>query len=193
MPTVEIHNHAVENLRFIRETMERASAFTAVPGVGGMVMGATAIGAAAIAARTRTADEWLLVWLAELVLALAIGIYTMVRKARRTGASLDSTPARKFALSFAPPVIAGALLTLALRNAGAVSIIPGMWMCMYGVGIAGAGVFSVRVVPEMGGAFLLAGALALVAPPAWGNLLLGAVFGGLHLIFGFIIARRYGG
>jgi hypothetical protein len=193
MATVEIHSHAVENLRYIRETMERASAFTAVPGKGGMIMGASAVAAAVIASRMRSADAWLLVWLAELVVALVIGAAALVRKARRTGIPLDSSPARKFALAFAPPLLAGALLTWGLWNSGAVELIPGLWMCLYGVAVAGAGAFSVRVVPEMGGAFLIIGAAALVAPPAWGNILLGAGFGGLHLIFGFIIARRYGG
>ena len=193
MPTVEIHDHAVENLRYIRETMERASSFTAVPGFGGMVMGATAILAAAIAARTRTDAEWLAVWLSELVVASVVGAVATVWKARRIGIPLDSSPARKFALAFAPPVVSSALLTLALWNHGALALIPGLWLCSYGVAIAGAGAFSVRVVPEMGGAFLAFGAVALFAPQPWGNTLLGVAFGGLHLIFGFIIARRYGG
>jgi hypothetical protein len=193
MPTVEIHSHAVENLRYIRETMERASAFTAVPGNGGMLMGASAILAAFIASRMQTAGEWLLVWLAELMVAFLIGAVTTVRKARRIGIPLDSSPARKFALAFAPPLLAGALLTLALWNSGAVAIIPGLWLSLYGVAIVGAGAFSVRVVPEMGCAFMIFGALALFAPPHWGNTLLGVAFGGLHLGFGFVIARRYGG
>lgn len=193
MATVEMHSHAVENLQFIRETMERASAFTAVPGKGGMAIGLSAIVAATIAARTTTPEGWMAVWLAELVTAFLIGVVAIVSKARRIDIPLDSSPARKFVLAFAPPLVAGALLTLALWNAGAIAVIPGLWLCLYGVAIAGAGAFSVRIIPEMGGAFLVFGAITLFAPPAWSNALLGTGFGGLHLVFGYIIARRYGG
>jgi hypothetical protein len=40
---------------------------------------------------------------------------------------------------------------------------------------------------------MFAGVLALLAPATWGNLLLAAGFGGLHIIFGILIARKYGG
>lgn len=193
MAPVEIHSHAIENLRFIRDTMERASAFTAVPGRGGMAMGATALVASWIAARQQTADAWLMVWLAEMLVALGIGAFATVRKARRTDASLASAPARKFALAFAPPLVAGALITAALWRTGVVDLLPGVWLSLYGVAVAGAGVFSVRIVPAMGGAFLACGAIALAAPATWAATCLAGGFGGLHLVFGFIIARRYGG
>ena len=193
MAPVDIHSHAVENLRFIRDTMERASAFTAVPGRGGMAMGATALAASWIASRQLTAEAWLAVWLVEVALALSIGTVATVRKARRTDASLVSEPARKFALAFTPPLVAGALLTAALWRIGAVEVLPGLWLCLYGVAVAAAGVFSVRIVPAMGGAFLVCGTVALFAPVLWANACLAAGFGGLHLIFGFLIARRYGG
>jgi hypothetical protein len=193
MATVELHSHAAENLRYIRETMERASAFTAVPGKGGMLMGVTAVVACAAAAGVQTAWDWLLIWLVEGLIAFAIGSFATVRKARRTGTALDSAPARKFVLAFAPPVLAGGLLTYALWQAGALAVLPGLWLCLYGIAVTGAGAFSVRVVPEMGLAFLLLGALTLMAPAGWGNTLLGCGFGGLHILFGAMIARRYGG
>lgn len=193
MAPVEIHSHAVENLRYIRETMERASAFTAVPGFGGMAMGATAIVASWLASRQVTAEGWITVWLAEVALALAIGIAASVQKAGRTGTSVFSAPARKFALAFTPPILAGAVLTAALWRVGALEVLPGMWLWLYGVAVIGAGVFSVRIVPAMGAAFIACGTVALFAPPTWGNTFLAAGFGGLHLLFGYIIARRYGG
>ncbi|MGH7938369.1 MAG: hypothetical protein ACREFG_07670, partial [Chthoniobacterales bacterium] len=87
----------LEQLRFIWQTMESAGSFTAVPGVGQMVIGATALVAAVLASREAgVTTRWVEIWLLESVIALAIAIVTMVRKAGRAGQSLVSGPARKF-------------------------------------------------------------------------------------------------
>jgi hypothetical protein len=190
---VGIHSHAIDNLRYIRETMERAGAFTAVPGWGGFVMGLTAALAAVVASRQRTQEAWLAVWLAEGAFALAIGVLAMHRKAKAANLSLWSTPARKFLFSFVPATVAGAVLTFGLYRAGMTGAIPGVWLLLYGTGVVTGGTFSVPAVPVMGVCFMLEGALAVFAPVKWGDALLGLGFGGLHMVFGVVIARRYGG
>lgn len=185
--------HALENLRFIRQTLERAGSFTAVPGWGGVLMGATALAAAGLAAREPALRGWLAVWLAEAGLAFAIGLAAMALKARAAGQSLLSGPARKFALALSPPLVAGALLTAVLYPSGLGLRLPGVWLLLYGAAVVTGGAFSVRVVPLMGLCFMLLGAGALFTPATWGNAWLAAGFGGLHILFGFVIARRYGG
>lgn len=188
-----LHARAMDNLSFIRSTMERATAFTAVPGWGGVAMGVTALAATAAAQGRETRGEWLVVWLAASVLALAIGGWSMLVKARRAGTSVFSYSGRRFVLSYVPPLAVGGLLTLALVRAGLYSALPGTWLLLYGTGVVTGGAFSVRVVPIMGLCFMALGSIALLAPPAWGQWLMAAGFGGLHIIFGLIIARRYGG
>jgi hypothetical protein len=188
-----LHDRAMDNLRFIRETMERASSFTAVPGWGGVVMGATALCATFIASQQPTRNLWLATWMVEALLALVIGGWAMDRKARRVETPLLSGPGRKFAFSYAPPILVGMLLTIVLYRAGMANALPGMWLLLYGTGVVTGGAFSVKIVPVMGLCFMLLGALALFAPAAWGNYLMAAGFGGLHIIFGIIIARRHGG
>lgn len=183
----------MDHLRFIRDMMESASAFTAVPGWGGVAMGISALVAAVFAARQHSTEAWLATWFAEGMLAMAIGVLTMKYKAEKAGEPLLTAPARKFAFSFAPPLAAGALLTIILYRAGVVDAIPGAWLLMYGTGIVTGGAFSVRVVPVMGLCFMALGAVALFCPLAWGTAFLGAGFGGLHILFGVIIARRHGG
>lgn len=185
--------HAVENLRFIRETMERSASFTAVPGRGGMLMGLTALCAAALAARQASVHAWLVVWVLAAAVALLIGALAIIRKARTANLPIVSGPSRKFALSLAPPLAAGALLTVGFFRAGMMGAIPGMWLLLYGAGVIAGGSFSVRIVPVMGLCFMVAGAAALFSPMAWGNYYLAAGFGGLHILFGSVIARRYGG
>jgi len=190
---VSLQSHAMDNLKFIRETMERAGSFTAVPGWGGVAMGLTALASALLASRQSTSRAWLETWLIEGSLAIALGVLFMWRKASAAGLPLWSSPARKFVFSFVPPLIAGAALTIVLWQAGLQAVIPGVWLMLYGTGVITGGAFSVPVVPVMGACFLAAGALATFAPAAWGDFWLGLGFGGLHILFGFVIARRYGG
>ena len=181
------------DLRFIRDTMERSSAFTAVSGWGQVLLGATAIVAATIAARQVSSFAWLRVWLGEGLLAAAIGLLACTWKANRRGLPLFSGPARKVALGLAPPLVAGAFLTFVLLRAGVESALPATWLLLYGAGIMTGGAFSVPIVPVMGLCFMLLGGLAVLGPAAWGNWFLAAGFGGLHILFGFFIARRHGG
>src|SRR5437762_1592310 len=188
-----LHDRAMDNLRYIRETMERASAFTAVPGWGQVAIGITALAATYIAAQQPTAKAWLFTWLTEAIIALLISGWSMDRKARATSTPLLSGPGRKVAFSLSPPMVVGALLTVVLFRAKMTSVIPGMWLLLYGTGVVTGGMYSVGVVPVMGICFMILGAVGLFTPAAWSNWLMAAGFGGLHIIFGTIIARKYGG
>jgi hypothetical protein len=194
---IPLHAHAIDNLRYIRETMERAGSFTAVPGWGGVAMGVSAILASFIAAQQSSMGAWIITWMIESVVAIAIGILAMWRKSVRAGLPMWSAPARKFVFSFVPPLAVGAALTFVLWRAGAPTAIPGMWLMLYGTGVVTGGAFSVRVVPVMGACFLIEGALAIFLPLSgslpWKDFWLALGFGGLHVVFGTIIARRYGG
>lgn len=192
-PSDSLHGRAMENLRFIRETMESASSFTAVPGWGGVVIGITALIAAALAKRVNDEHEWMYIWGCELPLALLIGAWTVKRKAGVTRLKLLGASGRKFILSFAPPLITGAALSIALARLGAYDALPGMWLLLYGTGVLTGGAFSIKIVPVMGVCFMAVGLLALLAPIAWGNFLMAVGFGCLHIVFGLIIARRHGG
>lgn len=190
---VGLHTQAMDNLRFIRSTMESAGSFTAVPGRGGIVMGGTAVFAAFAAHLAANPANWLMVWMAEAVLALAIGLAFSYRKATQNSTPLLSKPFRRFVLGVAPSVFAGALLTLVFYQGGLNHLLPAMWLLLYGAGITAGGAFSVRVVPVMGMSFLALGTVATLAPARFADTLLAVGFGGFHILFGWIIARRYGG
>ena len=190
-----IHEHAIENLRVIRETMERAgSSFTSIPGWGGFVIGLTAAAAAYLAQRV-VADPlaWLRIWLIEAAVAAVIGAVTIWLKWRRTATPFMSGAARRFFVSYFAPLIAGAVLTWSLQHRGSFDPIPAAWLLLYGSAFVSSGAFSIRVIPAMGVCYMLLGILAALVRLPVGNLILGAGFGGLHVIFGLIIARRYGG
>lgn len=173
--------------------MERAGSFTAVPGWGGMIMGATALGAAWVASRAISAEAWLATWLIESVVAFVVGCFAIRAKAIRSKIPLFDGSARRFAMTLAPPLAAGAIATVALARLGQIGILPGLWLLLYGAGVVTGGAASVRAVPMMGLGLMGLGTLALFSPPAWGNGYLAGGFGGLQILFGLYIARRHGG
>jgi hypothetical protein len=188
-----LHERAMDNLKYIRETMERATAFTAISGWGLVAIGITALAATAVSVPQKTFKAWLTVWVAEALIALLIAGWSMDRKARAAKMPLLSGPGRKVAFSLSPPLLAGAIVTVVLSRAGLINAIPGLWLLLYGTGVVTGGMFSVSAVPIMGLCFMALGAAAFLAPAAFAGWLMAAGFGGLHIVFGVIIARRYGG
>ena len=188
-----LHDRAMDNLQYIRETMERASAFTGVPGWGQVAIGVTALASSFFAAQQKSFTNWLAIWCAEAVVALLIAGWSMDRKARAAKMPLLSGPGRKVAFSLSPPLFAGGLITVVLYRAGLTNAIPGLWLLLYGTGVVTGGMFSVSAVPIMGLCFMGLGAAAFLAPAGFANWFMAAGFGGLHIVFGVIIARRYGG
>lgn len=188
-----LHDRALDNLKFIRSTMERAGSFTAVPGWGMVGVGVTALVAAVVAWLQPTGELWMAVWLGAAAVAIVIGGWAMARKAHRVNDPILSGPGRRFGLSFLPPMVVGGLLTIVLYRAGLPQVLPGLWLLLYGTGVVTGGAFSVRPVPVMGLCFMLLGAVALFTPAWLGPWLMTAGFGGLNIAFGIIIARRYGG
>lgn len=190
---VNIGERAVDNLRFIRETMERSTSFTAVPGYGGVLMGVTAIGAAYIANLQPFLRDWIAVWLTEAALASAIGLLAMWQKTKLSKTSLASGPARKLLMNSVPPMLCGIFITLGLWRLGHFEIMVPVWIICYGAAVVCGGAFSVRPVPIMGWCFMAIGAAAFFLPAGYGNTMMGASFGVLHIIFGTVIGRKFGG
>ena len=173
--------------------MERSTTFTAVPGVGGCVMGVVALVAALVGSGQSSADRWLLTWLAAAALAASVGVAAMARKAQQSGATITGAIARRFAAGLAAPFVAGAAITYALWAAGHFTVMAPAWLLLYGAGLLTGGIFSVPAVRSIGACFMGLGLLAILTPPEWGNLWLALGFGGLQIGFGVYVARYHGG
>ena len=190
---IALHDRAMENLRFIRETMERSQSFTAVSGGAGVVMGALALAAAWLARVQPTTERWMAIWLVTAALSFLVAVAGMALKSRAAGIPLRSGPGRKFVFGFAPPIVIGGFLTVALYLHGQPQLLPGTWLLLYGTAVVTGGAHSVRIVPLMGIGFILVGACALFAPISWGDTFMAAGFGVLHVAFGMLVATRHGG
>jgi len=190
---VPIQGRAAEDLRVIRRAMERSSTFTAVSGYGGVAMGAVGVVAAVAGAMQPTVERWLASWLTAAAIAFAIEVVAIRRKAMQAGVPLSGALARRFALGLSAPLAAGAALTAGLSSAGNWSLMPSVWLLLYGAGVVTGGIVSVPTVPVMGLCFMALGVVAMATPPEWGNIWLGVGFGFVHICFGFYIARKHGG
>ena len=190
---VNIGDRAIDNVKYIRDMMERSASFTAVPGYGGMLMGTTAVVAAYIASQQIYLRNWLIVWLTEAFLAAAIGLLAMWQKSKIAGGTLTSAPARKFAFGFAAPLLAGVAITLGLWRYEMYEVMAPIWMLCYGAAVVTGGAFSVRAAPIMGWLFMAFGAVAFALPAGYSNYMMLASFGLTHIAFGAIIGKKYGG
>lgn len=193
---VSIHGRAEENLRFIRSTMERAGAFTAVPGWGGVAMGLIGLAAALVGSRLDWPWAWLWIWSAAAVLGVATGGIGLVIKARKRRQSILHGPARKFWQGMVPALGLGGVLTALFVHLELFNYLPGLWLITYGLAVMVGGLFSVRPVQVMGLLFMVLGSAGLWLA-SWeaysGHFFLGLGFGGLHIVFGIIIGRHHGG
>ena len=191
MPTTEqelvsLHSRAAADLQFIRKTTEGS-------GVGVILIGVSAVGTAWLASLTRLPQDRLQLWVAEAVVAATLGFLATRKKARRDGRNLGHPVSRSFFLNLAPPLVAGAVLTAAMAATGKFDLLPGLWLLLYGTGVLTGGAFSIRAVPLMGLCFMVLGIVTLLLPPHWNPVMMGVGFGGLHLLFGAVITRYYGG
>jgi len=192
---------AHEDLQYIRRTLDAAGSFSGIPGRGMVVIGLLALAAVGLNLCVTGAPwdvaarpvESLAVWAALLALSIFIGLWTMARKARRTGQVMWSPVLRKALWGYCAAMLLGGMLSAAVIRQRRFDLLPEIWLGCYGTALIAGGVMSVAPVRWMGIAYLvLAGAGALL-PPQMGLALLAAGFGGLHLAFGAYIAWRHDG
>ena len=189
---LDLQQRAEHDLRFIRSAMARAEGMSSVSGLGGIWMGAIALGAAALAAPRPALSEQLLIWIGAAGVATPVGAIACWRKGRRGEVFIHWDPVRRFLLCLVPAVGVATVLTLRLWHSEP-ALIPSIWLMLYGCGVLAAGTYAVPAVVALGGAFILLGASSLLLEPRFSNIVLAAGFGGLHIGFGYWVYKRHGG
>lgn len=190
MPPAKIVNldtHAIATLRYIRASMD-AAGNVAIPGSAGIAMGMIGLAAAALSLMPRLESHWLLIWLIAAPIAATAGGLLLARSGFASFIA-TGTPGRKLALGLLPGLLAGAVMTAVLWNADHAEALPGTWLLFYGCALISASASTTVIVTWMGSCFVALGILALAAPFALQIPLLALGFGGLHIVFGILIAR----
>lgn len=200
---VYLHEKAMENLDFIRNTLACSTPFTSVSGWGLLAMGLYSLGGGWVASWRLNYDWWINCWVTIGVGGFLMGLVAMIWKMKQEPRPVRAYAIRRFAFSLFPPILAGAILTEVFYERHVDALLPGMWLMLYGAGVTTGGAFSIRVLPLMGLLFMLLGSLSFLPaveglPPLLGSLMASdlfmmAGFGVLHILFGIIIIRKYGG
>jgi hypothetical protein len=187
--TVQIESHAAATLRYIRASMDGAAS-VAVPGSAGIAMGGVGLLATALSCVPSLRGHWLGIWLVAAVVAAGVGLPLITQPSSLRGLTLSGTPVRKFALCLLPSVFAGVVMTGVHWRSGDLQAIPGTWLLLYGCALISASVATTRSIAIMGASFVTLGVVALLLGSELQVFMLGAGFGGLHILFGLLIGRK---
>jgi hypothetical protein len=187
--TVRIESHAAATLRYIRASMDGAAS-VAVPGSAGIAMGGVGLLAMALSSAPSLREHWLAIWLAAAAVAAGVGLPLITQPSSLRGLTLSGTPVRKFALCLLPSLFAGVVMTGVHWSSGNLHAIPGTWLLLYGCALISASVATTRTIAVMGASFVALGLAALLVRSELQVLMLGAGFGGLHILFGLLIGRE---
>lgn len=186
--TVHLDSHAAATLRYIRRSMEGA-VLLAVPGSAGLILGTIALLATALCLAPELHKFWVAIWLSAALLGAVLGSTLIVRESSLRDLRLHGTPLLKFALCLSPSLGAGLVMTAVHWFGGNLHAIPGTWLLLYGCALLAASAATTTIIAALGMLFVLFGLAALLLPDEWQLLMLGAGFGGLHIIFGLLIGR----
>lgn len=216
MPTLMAPlDEAREHLRVIRQTMERSTKYSTLSGLSGVLIGLVAIVGVVVtnsiirqapaftvrsqaelrslnAFQHRQFAELAAIWTTVLVLAIAIDFVANKRRAARVGKTVMSPIGGHIILAALPAFFAGAVITYFFIMHNLAFSVWGVWMLCYGLAICAVGLFSVKPVSVLGAAFVLAGAVTLLLPPSAQLPMMALTFGGFHIGYGILMARRHG-
>lgn len=203
---------ATEELRVIRQLMERPIRFSTMSGLSGIWAGAAALLGVAldffVTGRFRR-DGDLALWInggtwTGVFLAAFAGVWLLTRRReRQQGMPAWSRIKTRILLTILPPFLGGVGLTVIVllrqcllhspASPAQFGLVPAIWMLFYGAALWQLGEFSPCEVRGLGVAFLVAGLVAAAAFQSCPYLALGATFGGFHVVYGIVVWIRYGG
>jgi predicted lysophospholipase L1 biosynthesis ABC-type transport system permease subunit len=201
---------AQENLRMIRELMERSTKYSTFSGLSGVLVGLIAIAGCAVQAFVlprywpeHPVRGFLINWILVVALALLVDFVLTKRRAPLVGKHIRSRLGKQMILAAAPGLGIGVLTTIVLIPWLMDFVYPA-WMLCYGAAVCAVGIFSQREVRRLGWSFLVTGAVTLLLlrftdlwPYIWERSYLGLgmtalSFGGFHIIYGLVMWRRGG-
>lgn len=196
-------NREIEDIKLIREMMEKSSKFISLSGISGVAAGLAAIAGAAFAyfyllrnpaATHFTRMQELLILFADalivLTIAIAAGIFFSWRKAKRQQEKLFTKVTLRTIYNLAIPLIAGGIFCLIFLFRGDVSIVISATLIFYGLALVNASKYTFQEIHSLGIVEIILGLLAALLVKN-GLLLWTIGFGFCHILYGLIMYFKY--
>ena len=205
---MEDQNHYREDIRAIREIMQRSTRFISLSGLSGIVAGLVALIAAFLAWRidpdlfrsiplpavgTSPASLGHLVALsiATLLIAISESFVFTLRSARKNREYIWNVHFRQLLVQLAIPLLTGGVICLYLAFAGLINLVPPMMLIFYGLALIGASKYTLKDIFGLGVLEIGLGLTGLFLP-AYGLWLWATGFGLFHIVYGIRMYINYG-
>jgi hypothetical protein len=196
-------NKQNEDIKMIREMMEKSSKFLSLSGLSGVIAGGTAIIGAAFAYFyllrdpamtdfTRLQEVFILLADALFVLTISIGtaIFLSKRKAKRQGQPLINAMTWRIIYHFIVPLTTGGIFALIFLFRGNLQIVVSSTLIFYGIALVSASKFTYKEIHYLGITEIACGLLALLFPHN-GLLFWVFGFGFCHIFYGLLMYFKY--
>jgi hypothetical protein len=198
----------LDDLKDIKDIMNRSSRFLSLSGLSGVFAGVFALGGAYLAygtvyksqdylgyrqadMSTETLTTLLLIALATVALAVGVGILLTTREARKSNQKLWDAQTKRLMINLLIPLVTGGILCLMLLLTGYIGFVAPLTLIFYGLALVNASKYTLTEVRSLG---LLEIGLGLLAVHfiGYGLIFWAAGFGVLHIIYGIVMHIRYG-
>jgi FtsH-binding integral membrane protein len=192
-----------DDIKMIREMMEKSSKFLSLSGLTGVIAGMAAILGAAFAYFYLLRDPSLtdysrmqetMILLADALIVLLVsvgsGIYLSVRKAKKNNQPLFNKVTLRTIYSLAIPLLTGGIFALIYLFRGDISIVVSSTLIFYGLALVNVSRYTYGEVHYLGLTEIVLGLLAAIFVRN-GIIFWTIGFGVCHIIYGFIMYKKY--
>jgi len=197
-PTPLAQEEALTALAEVRAAADRSTRYSRFSALAGFLTGGAALAGSGlcgmfpefIGAQPKHGLQFVAVWGAVLLCAAVVQSWMTVMKAGQRGEAVFTPIARTATASLLGPGIAGIAGSGIFIATGQWMLLPGLWLLLYGCGLWSVSFFAPLFLRVLGAGFIVLGLCAWYFTES-AALWLGTGFGGLHLVFGFVVLARY--
>jgi preprotein translocase subunit YajC len=196
-------NKQTEDIKAIREMMEKSTKFLSLSGLSGIIAGITAIAGAAFAYfyllrdpsltdYNHTQETFILLTDALLVLFISVGfgIYFSHKKAKKNKQKLFNSVTKRLLYNLALPLIAGGIFSFIFLLRGNIGIVASATLLFYGMALINASKFTFEEIHYLGITEIVLGLLAAIF--MYKGILFWTIgFGFCHILYGLIMYKKY--
>jgi len=187
----------LEDLKAIREMMEKSSKFLSLSGLSGVMAGITAIAGASVAyfyilgqSRAVAVPMLLIDAFLTLVISIGFGILFSARKAKKRKLKLINSVTLKIAYNLAIPLATGGILSIIMIYRGQIELVAAITLIFYGLGLINASKYTLDEIHYLGITEIILGIGAALF--LYHGIIFWTIgFGLCHIIYGSIMYKKY--